>query len=245
MKKNTTFWGLIFIFISLTIIAQITGFIQAYSIVRLIWTIILGAFAISRIVSFNFIPASIAAAIAVSINADYLNINASSGLIFLASILLGVGLTLLTKGSRRKKYKDKVFTINGKDIHINRGSNKSFNSSSQNIEGEHVYVENNFGDNSRYILSDNLKTARIENNLGHSRVYFDNVTFNSESSVVNAECNLGKITLYFPSNINLQNNLKAQLGSIRGAGSFHTDDAYPTVFLEGESNLGDIEVIIL
>lgn len=242
MKKNTTFWGLIFIFISLTIIAQITGLIESYSIVRLVWTIILGAFAISRIVSFSFIPASIATAIAVSINADYLNINASSGLIFLASILLGVGLTLLTKGSRRKKYK---VTLNGKDIHIHSGDNKSFHSRSENIEGEHVYVENNFGDNSRYILSNNLKTARIENNLGHSRVYFDNVTFNSERSVVNAECNLGKITLYFPSNINLQNNLKAQLGSIRGAGSFHTDDAYPTVFLEGDSNLGDIEVIIL
>lgn len=242
MNKRNTFWGLILIFISLTIMAEITGLIESYSIVRLAWTIILVAYAISKIFTLSFIPASIAGAIALNINAEYLNIEASNS-IFIASILLGIGLTLLTKNMKRNKRRNKTVIINGKDIKFT--TDKSFNTTSENIEGEDVYFENNFGDNSRYIQSSNLKTARIENNLGHSRVYFDNVTFNPQRAIVNAECNLGKITLYFPSNINLQNNLKTTLGSIKGPASFHTDDRYPTVFLDGECNLGEIEIVIL
>ncbi len=242
MNRKNTFWGLIFIFVALTMIADMTGILETYDLVRVTWTIVLGAYALSRIVKFSFVPASIAIAIGIRINAEYLNIHGNYGLIFLASILFGVGLSMLIKPKRKRK--TYTVNINGETIDIDDIKNKKFNTTEESLSGEHVYFENNLGENSQYVQSDNLKTARIENNLGHSRIYFDNVTFNQENCVINVECNLGKVTLYFPNNINLQNTITTSLGSLKGARSFHENDAYPTVFLTGESNLGEIEVIV-
>lgn len=234
MKRKNIFWGLILIFISITLLADMTGVIEAHSTFKLAWTIILIAFAISKIIALSFIPASLAGAMVLTLNADKFTVYPSTPMIFFASFLLGLGLSMIFKPMRRRK------------IIIKSSKNRSFKTNFQSsISGEHVHFENNFGDNSRYVQSNNLKSASIENNLGHSRVYFDNVVFDSDGAIINVECNLGQVTLYLPSDINLQNNLTASLGSITGAQSFHQDDSYPTVFLEGESNLGQIDVIIL
>lgn len=232
MKRKNIFWGLILIFVSITLLADMTGVIEAHSTFKLAWTIILIAYAISKIIALSFIPASLAAAMVLTLHGDKFSVYPSTSMIFFASFLFGLGLSLIFKPLRRRKIIIK--------------SNKSFKSNFQSsITGEHVHFENNFGDNSRYVQSNNLKSASIENNLGHSRVYFDNVIFDKEGAIINVECNLGQVTLYLPSDINLQNNLTSSLGSITGAQSFHQNDAYPTVFLEGESNLGQIEVVIL
>ena len=237
MRRKSNFWGLTLIFIALTMIGSMLGLYKTASIWTVAWTIIIAAFAVSALFKRNLISASIAIAIALHINAATLGISQHVKAIYPTAILLGIGLTMVLP----KKRSNPKITI---DIDGDR-ENSHFSKSAKSDDRDHIEIENNFGDNIRYLKSDNLTSVEIENNLGSTRVYFDQATFNPSGCNVYVENNLGKTTLYFPKNVNMQADIEVSLGSVKGDNSFYTDAAYPNIFLKGECSMGEIEIIYI
>lgn len=237
MKKKNIFWGLAFIILSLTILGNITGIFGDYSPIRLVWTGFLIAFAIKNLFDLSFAGVIFPLVIAFHINAvEVFNYTGKIFPIYLAGLFLSIGLSILF--SKRRKFIKVRYS--GKDY-----KNDSFSSSKTHTSNNRVWIENNFGDASRYIHSDNLTFASIECNFGNLRVYFDQAQLSMDGVDIEVECNFGKTTLYLPRDINLQNNLTSSLGSVRGEGSFVHNPENPTVFLNGEANFGDIEIILI
>ena len=233
MRKNQ-FWGLTLVLISLTLLANAFGFYETKNLFTVSWTIILVAFALSALYKRNLITASIAIGVAILINKETLNIvDGASRYILPSSFLLGVGLSMLRP---RKKHTYKT-TFN-KSININKGKEMEEN-------GDQINIENNLGDSIRYLNSTNLTSVNIENNLGTCRVYFDQATFNKEGCNIYVENNLGQTQLYFPKDINIQTNISSTLGSVSGDKSYFTNDDSPNIFLNGESNLGEIRIFYI
>ncbi len=243
-RKKDIYWGLILILVGITMVLNLLGIFGSFSVFKLAWSIIFIALILNAIYKFNFVKASLFSAILAHINIDMLGLSGKVFPIYAASLLIGVGLNSIFKSRRRRSY------INYKINDMNFGSFQDVKdefkhrSTTDDLKGKHVYFENNMGSNVRYVKSDDLKSARIINNLGSSSVYFTDATFSQDGCVIDLECNLGKINIYLPKHINFENNVTTSLGSIRSAPSFYTDASYPTVYLEGEVNLGDVEVFI-
>lgn len=249
MKRKNIYWGLILILVGLTMVLNIMGVFGGFSIFRLAWSIIFASLVLNSLYKWNFISASLYSAILAHINAEVLGLKGNIFLIYVASILIGFGLNILL--SRRRFFNK----INPKIIindEVHNFSNfealkREYESrkTDGDLKGQHVSFENNFGSSVRYIKSTNLKSARIENNLGTSNVYFNDATFSDEGCIIDVECNLGKVNIYLPQEINYQNNIAQAMGSINSGPSFHADDTYPTVFLQGEVNFGEINIVIV
>lgn len=231
--RNKQFWGLTLILISLTLIANAFGIYETDNLFTIAWSIVLIAFALSALYKRNLITASIAIGFVLFINREALNIvDSASSYIIPSSFLLGLGLSMLLP-----KKKHKFNTTFNKSVNINTSKGDEINES-----GDHITIENNLGDSIRYLNSSNLTTVNIENNLGACRVYFDQATFNKEGCTIYVENNLGQTQLYFPKDINIQTNISSTLGSVNGDKSYFTGDDAPNIFLNGESNLGEIRI---
>lgn len=243
MKKKNIFWGLTFIFIAITTLGNAMGWFESLNIVRLAWTTILVAVALSNLPSLNFGGVIFPLVIAAHVNKSALNLDGKVGAIYLTAFFLIVGLNLLFKNFRRKKRRKVKININGKDVTIDDFKNRE--KWSEDIVGQHISIENNFNDSSRYVHSDGLITATIENNFGSLHVYFDQVTFDSSGTLIRVENNFGKTVLYLPRNINLRNNITSSFGSVRGEQSRFHDASFPNVSVDGDSTFGDIEIRII
>lgn len=241
MKKKNIFWGLTFIFVAITLIANIAGFYLSSNVLRTAWTIVLAAWAINELIKFNLVSAALPIAIGIHINASLLGIENHIGLIYLSSFLLAMGLSMLFP--KKKYFRKKVV------IHANSsGEYVDAESDYERVvdpKGERVKFENNFGDNARYIYAENLTNAQIENNFGASKIYFDQTRFNPNGCDIFVECNFGKITLFIPRTVNTQVNIETTLGSVNGADSMFLDSSYPTLFISGSCAFGEIEIIYI
>ncbi|HZJ87067.1 MAG TPA: hypothetical protein VFC75_02485, partial [Erysipelothrix sp.] len=243
-KRKDIYWGLILILVGTTMVLNLLGIFGGFNVFSLAWSIIFLALFANALYKFSFVKASLFAAILAHINIDRIGLGGKVFPIYAASLLIGIGLNSIFKSHKRSSFIK--YNMNFNDNNMQFDSLKDVKeeyqrrSGAEDLKGERVYFENNMGSNIRYIKSTNLKSARIENNLGTSNVYFTDATFSDEGCIIDVECNLGKINIYLPQHINFQNNITTALGSVRSVPSFYTDASYPTVILEGEVNLGDV-----
>ena len=238
-KRKDLYWGFMFIFLGTTMLLNMFGVFGDYDIFKIAWTIIVVSYALKSLFDRDFVLASLSAAVIVHINKVQLGVSDNIMVVYAAAIFIGVGLSSLFKG---KKKGGRVY-VNGKSY--NYRQYRKENSSEDVLEGEQVYYTNNLGENIRYVKSDNLKEATIENNLGSSRVYFDNVTFSDQGCSIYVECNLGQIIVYLPKHINLENNITTALGSLKGPSQLYSGPDAPTVRINGEVNLGEVRIELI
>lgn len=246
-RRKDIYWGLILILVGTTMVLNLFGVFGTFSVFKMAWSIIFLALLLNALYKLSFVSAALYTAILTHINIDMIGLQGSIFPIYAASLLIGVGLSSVFKRRRRSFIK---YNVNTSGQNLKFDSFKDIKdeykkrSSTEDLKGKHVYFENNLGSSVRYVKSDNLKSATIENNLGTSNIYFNEVTFAEEGCTIHVECNLGKINIYLPQEINYQNNITTTLGSVKTGPNFHASDAYPTIFLEGEVNMGDVEIII-
>lgn len=248
-RKNDIYWGLIFVLVGVTMILNLTGVFGTFSIFKLAWSIIFIALILNSLYKLNFLSASLYSAILAHINIDRLGLKGNVFLIYVSSLLIGFGLNSIFKRKRRDNFTKAFININGEEKAFTSFKDLKHEyknrSTTDDLKGNHVYFENNLGSSVRYVKSDNLKSAYVENNLGTLNVYFTDTIFSPEGCNINVECNVGNINIYLPNNINYYNNISTSLGSVKSAPSFHSDDSYPNVYLEGEVNVGEVKIIFV
>lgn len=248
MKKrfNDLFWGIALIAIALGILAVAFGFIQTPTS-RMVWTVLIGLVALASLIKMNWFGFFFIAAVGLHINAEQLGIQ-SVWVLYLAALLFSIGFQMIffkvfRKGPRIIINSDKEKF--DKEINFDFNEYKKYKSSSSDMSSDHIAIENNFSEQAKYIQSINLTSANIENNFGGLRVYFDQAQFNSDGCTVQVENNFGECTLYFPSNVSIDNRLESFLGSASDTGHYSNNANLGKVVITGESNFGNIKIVIV
>lgn len=250
MRNKNIAKGIVFILLGLSFFLFNTGifggFIQGYSFITFFWSLLLIYVFLKQALKYQFIWALFALTAILQINYPFFqeHLFTIDGFfpLYLGAFLMGYGLNKIFKNKRRgNMFMNKTIYVNGEEVKF---GDPKFSSYKQDQEG-HILIENNIGSQVRYVKSNNLNSMKIENNIGSLKVYLDDVKFAGSTCIINVENNMGQTDIYLPSNINVQNNLASNFGSIKGNRSFFSDEAYTTVFLEGESNFGEIRIFEL
>lgn len=256
MKNNRKIvWGSLFIFLSLYMIAESFYSFEGPSVFTMGFTVFLVVYAITKLFDRNFVEGFLGIGILGYIHYDYLGFtDGSPWVLIAASVLMGLGLQLIFKKQRKpftvhfdkgdfnykSNFKDVVDVEVEIDDHEELKQESNQNTKEKSTQ-DYIHANTNFSDQKRYIRSDNFTQADLESNFGNLEVYFQGAEFNPSGAVINVEANFGNVTLYLPRTVNVQNNLKAALGSVTGDSSFVSQDA-PTVLLQGSANFGKISV---
>ncbi|AEV94758.1 hypothetical protein PECL_455 [Pediococcus claussenii ATCC BAA-344] len=108
---------------------------------------------------------------------------------------------------------------------------------------EVVNIENKFGTNIRYVRSTNLKQINIQNTMGETKVYLDQVKVNDSNEVlINVDVSLGGIELYIPSDWKVDDETNLVMGTIEKDGP-HGGDSVVKAIVQGQVKMGGIKVV--
>lgn len=232
------FWGFLFIFAAILVIARQFGYLVGFNFFSLILVVFLASVMIKSLVRLNFFGFLLPLALITVIFREPLGIMFISPLaIVFAAILLSIGLSMVF---RRRRfwgfYHSKHFCGNDRCL------DENFSSNAVHSDDSEVEFAESFGSSSKYINSQSLKRADVRCSFGAMKIYFDNAKPHSDGAVICLDCKFSGVEMYLPRGWHVENNVGATLGGVseknkpRGA-------AGPTVKLVGEVSFGGIEII--
>ncbi|CAM3739351.1 LiaF transmembrane domain-containing protein [Erysipelothrix urinaevulpis] len=227
MKRKNVFWGLLILLFALTTLANgFNLFHGGPSLFRLALTALLFFFSISNLVDRNYYGIFMPLALILIINEQYLNINFETWPILLGAFLLSLAFSILFSKSKVVQFEfdsaNTAYTVNG----------------------ENIKIDSNFNSSSRYVQSENLRYASIENNFGSLSVFFSDVHFNENGATIKVDCNFGNVKLYLPKDIQTHNNIQASLGSVNEEIRTPVQGAQ-AVYLDGDVSFGKVEIFYI
>lgn len=235
---NKLFWGLLFLVGAVCLLLSRLGYwptinnISVYGIVLtifFIWVIIEGI----HYGNFFFILFGLAL---IGIQYDNaLHITALTPWTLLgAALLASIGLTIIfphTSHKHKKKFEKFEFADTGKKIFTNE-------------DGEVLHFKNSFGASIKYVNTDALVNASIENSFGEIKVYFDNAVIKNGTADINLEVSFGAAILYVPKTWNIENHVKTSFGSLHEQNS-NQSPGCPTLRLYGEIAFADVTIVYI
>jgi predicted membrane protein len=238
MKKNfgNILMGLCLILLALYYLLGKLNAIPAFPMFKIIITIFLVAVFFSGLSKKHIFSPVMSIALLGCVYDSELGIEAITPWpIIFAGLAISIGLSLI--------FKHHVCTVNAD------GNNKYFkengaaygNDQNDTINGSFIRIESNFIGQTKYVRSNSLEKASIENNFGRLIVYFDQVNLSEGTPKIFAENNFGKLMLYVPSDWELVLNEETAFGNF----SDFRKRAVPTdrkVILTVDSNFGSIEL---
>ena len=103
------------------------------------------------------------------------------------------------------------------------------------------FKEHNFGAAAEYIDCTTFTRKHYENNLGQTVIRFENVSEYVGEGTVYVENNLGHMEIHVPSGWCVKTNIENTLGAIKN--TCGNTSAGPILYIEGENNLGAIDIV--
>ena len=230
MKKRNLFWGLFFILAALYVLVSKLGILPDIGIS----TILLAAFSLwllfDGIRYLQFLNITFALAFLYIIFDKPLNIDMVSPWTALTVALLsGIGLSMLFGRKKRNRHAAKT-----EYDRENQGTR-------EHCSGKDIYCENSFGSAIRYINSDDLCNACVENSFGTTTVYFDNAIIQGDCAYVDIENSFGETILYVPKEWKIQTELNHAFGTTTEHGT-PTGSNNATLYIRGNTSFGHIEI---
>lgn len=150
-----------------------------------------------------------------------------------ATLLAAIGLTIIFPHKHSKVIGHNGFTF------VDSGK-KVFNEA----DGEILYFKNSFGSTTKYVNTDALVNATLQNSFGEMKVYFDNAVIKNGVADINLEVSFGEATLYIPKTWNVENHTKCSFGSFTEENASQSQGC-PTLRVYGEIAFGDAKIIYI
>ena len=230
MKKRNIFWGIFFILAAVFLLVSNLGIVPDIGAATVLATAFSLWLFIDGLRYLPFYSITFAIAFFYIIFDEPLHIDVISPWTALtAALLSGIGLSLLF-GWKKKRY----FSV---DMEYDWNNKKN----NEHCSGKSIHCENSFGSVKRYINFDDFCMARIDNNFGSIKVYFDNSIIQGDSAYVDIDNNFGETVLYIPKEWKVQTNLSRSFGSVEEFGSsIGTSNA--TLYIQGDTSFGHIAI---
>lgn len=165
---------------------------------------------------------------------DILHITPITPWTLLAAVLLAsIGLTIIfpSKHFSGKEYSGFEFADSGK---------KHF----EEYDGEVLYFRNSFGASTKYVTTNSLVHASIENSFGEMKIYFDNAIIKNGVADINLEVSFGEAVLYIPKTWHVENHTKTSFGSLKEKNG-NLSQGVPTLRIYGEISFGEAVIIYI
>jgi predicted membrane protein len=231
MKRKEVFWGLLLIIAAVLIILNQFGFFAGISMFELVVTVFLAGIIIKSIQWFNFWGILFPLAFLGIIYADELKItDFTPWPILVTALLLSIGLSLIFKKGHF-----------GWTYHSDAGS--SFGSSVINDQDDKVVnCTTSFGENIKYVNTDQFERANIKCSFGETKVYFDNAKIPSGKADIYLDVSFGEAVLYIPRTWKVVNDIHVFLGDADNRNNNVGAEA-PVVTIHGNVSFGDAKII--
>ena len=152
-----------------------------------------------------------------------------------ATLLASIGLTIIFP---QKHHHYNHSSINSFEF-VDSGK-KVFNEA----DGETLYFKNSFGSTTKYVNTDALVHATLQNSFGEMKVYFDNAVIKNGVAEINLEVSFGEATLYIPKTWNVENHTKASFGGLKEENR-NQSQGCPTLRIYGEIAFGEAVIVYI
>ncbi|WP_047999544.1 LiaF transmembrane domain-containing protein [Lactiplantibacillus herbarum] len=230
MKRNW-FWPVFLIASAVVLITSQLGLFSYHlGIWSLLLTIVLVAALISSLRYLSMPGVVFAVAFLAIIYAKPLGITALVPWTILgAAVLLSIGLSMLIHPRYHYQYHNR-----------HHHHHDDYAETTGTISDNQVNLDLTFGSGIRYVHSDAFEAGNLNVSMGSAKIYFDDVSLQTNTATINLNVSLGSLELYLPKTWQLQNNLDANLGSVNVNGVPTT--AGPVVILNGRVSLGELTI---
>ena len=179
-----------------------------------------------------FFETMISLAIIGCINDELLGIEAITPVtLIMAFCLIGIALDMIFRHRRCR------------NMRIEDGSCTYGEIVDNNVDGERVSVKNSFGTTSKYINSNGLKEAKIDNCFGECKVYFNNVVLENDHAYIRVDNSFGSTNIYLPATWRINVSQDTALGHVEFRGHGSMEAGAPDVELKLDCSFGEIMVI--
>jgi predicted membrane protein len=236
MQKSRWFWGsLFFIGAALLILAKLGWQPWGISPITLIISVALIAGLIQSIIYRQLSGVVMIIALLLIIYSKPLGIAAfAPWTIFWAAILIIVGLNIIIPTPYQQRWH-----------HSWHGSTGHFDAegSTETSDQNTINLETHMGTSVRYVQSPALQKVNIINSLSTSKIYFEQATLAQTGAVINVDCHLGSIELYFPREWHVTTEIHSSLGGVEEHG-FHSSETTtgPALTIRGNIHLGGLTI---
>ena len=229
--KNYTI-AMILILIAGYMIVSKLDIIPRIPIFPILFTLVFAYAAIRSLMRLHFFEGMISLAIIGCINDELLGIEAITPVtLIVAFCLIGIALDMIFRHRRCR------------NMRIEDGSCTYGEIVDNNVDGERVSVKNSFGTTSKYINSNGLKEAKIDNCFGECKVYFNNVVLENDHAYIRVDNSFGSTNIYLPATWRINVSQDTALGHVEFRGHGSMEAGAPDVELKLDCSFGEIMVI--
>ncbi len=253
MKKGQIIWALVLIGIAALIIGGGLGLLPTLTF-KMSLSILFGAVALISLWHIEFFGLFFSLAVLGILYAPQLHIEAITPFpLLLAALLLTIAFYLLfgkwtakRKAKRTAKHSDwakqhctsnQYQNVKGEHVY-----DTSFGENVEQVTGELLMFKNTFGATSKYVSTDNFKSATLENSFGELKVYFDNAMMQGAEATITVNNSFGETEIFIPRTWAVDNQINVMLGEVSEK-SQNQPDGRHTILLTGSVSLGELQII--
>lgn len=244
--KDAIFWGIALIIIGIGAILCASGIIHG-NIYLVIMTLIMGIIALRCLISLIFIPAFAAIGHLIHLYRGYLGIPDSvrGWLLIMAATLVGIGLELIFGSyirNMKRKRKAKNEQYQNDTVKSATSGQNGPTVIAEDMTGSDIHIENGFGEQTRYVRSQEFSSGHIENGFGSLTVYFEDVKIKDNNASLNIENGFGHINIYLPASWAFNYTEDNGLGQVNINGNPSTDPNAPVLNTHIENGMGKVDI---
>jgi predicted membrane protein len=202
MKKESIFWGVLFILAGIFMIISKLGYFPDVNVFSLLLTVFLVVVIVKSLPRLNFSGILFPIAFISIIYDKQLGITAITPWTVLMAALLGsIGLSM-------------IFHKHIKWVNHNHNC-EDYKFEKIDVEDEsNVTFKNSFGASIKYINTDKFEQGDFDCSFGAMKVYFDNAVMSNENAIVRINASFSGIELYIPKTWNVNDKTNVFLGSV-------------------------------
>ena len=202
MKKESIFWGVLFILAGIFLIISKLGYFPDMNVFRLLLTVFLIAVIVKSLPRLNFSGILFPIAFICIIYDKQLGLTMITPWTVLIAALFGsIGLSMI--------FHERIKWINHEHNY------EDYKFEKIDIEDEsNVRFKTSFGASIKYINTDKFEQADFNCSFGAMKVYFDKAIMSNESAIVRINASFSGIELYIPKTWNVDDQTNVFLGGV-------------------------------
>ena len=241
MKKNSIFWGVVFVLLAALVIVSEMGLIEGIGFWAIVFSIVFGAMLIKGIAKFDVTQILFSLAFLCIVWDKELEIESITPWPVLFAALLGsIGFLLIFGRSKKKYYEKKYKQRKNIDIHFNNDKDRE-SGTIEHDYGDEVNCQVKLGSTVKYVNSENLQTVNVSVSFGGAAIYLDNAKTQGNEVLINMDASFCGIELYVPKDWCVVNNLQCSFSGIDEKGH-QTGLNQVKVVLIGTVNFAGIDI---
>lgn len=210
MKKNSIFWGVVFVLLAALVIVSELGLIKGIGFWTIVFSVIFGAMLIKGLVKFDMTQILFSVAFLCIVWDEVLGIEAITPWpVLLAALFGSIGFSMIFGKSKKKYYENKYEGHNG-----NKHIHGAENSTVEHDYGDEVNCQVKFGSIVKYVNSENLQKVNASVSFGSATIYLDNAKVQGNEILVNIDVSFGGVELYVPRDWYITNNMQTSFAGV-------------------------------